>query len=105
MSHAATAGDQGAAMIGKGAGGPPRVNASLRLAGAALIVLVVALTALVSYLFFHTVAEVIFAVVGFGALILSLTLREFLDDDFAVFVGLGLGAAALVHLVHMVDFP
>ncbi len=105
MSREATVRGGGAWTAGGGQAGPPRVNATLRLVGAALIVLVVALTALVSYLFFHTVAEVIFAVVGFGALILSLTLREFLDDDFAVFVGLGLGAAALVHLVHMVDFP
>lgn len=105
MRHAAAVGDGGAAMTGRGQTGPSRVNASLRLAGAALIVLLVALTSLVSYLFFHTVAEVIFAVVGFGALVLSLTLREFLDDDFAVFVGLGLGVAALLHLVHMVDFP
>ncbi|MBN2203402.1 MAG: SpoIIE family protein phosphatase [Thermoleophilia bacterium] len=113
MSRAATAGDQGAApagelaapAIGRSQASPPRVNTTLRLVGAALIVLLTALTSLVSYLFFHTVAEVVFAVVGFGALILSLTLREFLDDDFAVFMGVGLGAAALLHLVHMVDFP
>jgi hypothetical protein len=105
VSDTARAGAGVAPQVADGRTGSPRVSAPLRLVGAALIVLLVALTALVSYLFFHTVAEVIFAVVGFGALVLSLTLREFLDDDFAVFVGLGLGAAALLHLVHMVDFP
>jgi hypothetical protein len=77
----------------------------LRVAGVALLVVLVTLTSLVSYLFFHTVAEVMFAVVGFGALILALTLRDFLDDDFPVYVGVGLGASVLLHLVHMVDFP
>jgi hypothetical protein len=84
---------------------PPGVSFGLRVAGVALIVLLVTLTSLVSYLFFHTVAEMMFAVVGFGALILALTLREFLDDDFPVFVGIGLSASVLLHLVHMVNFP
>ena len=78
---------------------------TVRLVGVALVVALVTLTALASYLFFHTVAEVTFAVVGFAALVLAFTLREFLDDDFAVFVSLGLGTAALLHLVHMLDFP
>ena len=63
------------------------------------------LTLLVSFLLFHTVAEVLFAVVGFGVLIMSLTLRQFLDDDFPVFIGIALGTAALMQLVHTVDFP
>lgn len=86
----------------RGVGG---VDPALRLVGVALIVALVTLTSLVSYLFFHTVAEVMFVVVGFGALVLALTVREFLDDDFPVFVGVGLGAASLLHLVHLVDFP
>jgi hypothetical protein len=81
------------------------VSSGLRLVGVALILALVALTSLVSYLFFHTVAEVMFAVVGFSVLIMALTLREFLDDDFPVFIGVGLGAASLLQLIHMVDFP
>jgi hypothetical protein len=84
---------------------PQGISPALRIAGMGLVLAAITLTSLVSYLFFHAVAEVTFVVVGFGALIMAITLREFLDDDFAVFVGVGLGAAALLHLVHMVDFP
>lgn len=105
MSTAAGGGPGGAATTDRAQLGAPRVGVGLRLTAAVLIVVLVSLTALVSYLFFHTVAEVMFAVVAFGALLLSLTLRELVDDDFAVLVGLGLGTSALLHLVHMVDFP
>jgi len=70
-----------------------------------LVAVLVTLTGLVSFLLFHTVAEVMFAVVGFGVLIMAATLRQFLDDDFPVFVGIALATAALLQLVHTVDFP
>ena len=70
-----------------------------------LVAVLVTLTGFVSFLLFHTVAEIMFAVVGFGVLIMAVALRQFLDDDFSVFVGIALGTAALLQLVHTVDFP
>lgn len=70
-----------------------------------VVAALVALTGLVSFLLFHTVAEVLFAVVSFGVLIMAVTLRQFLDDDFPVFVGIALATAAMLQLVHTVDFP
>ena len=81
------------------------VGGGLRLVAAVLVAGLATLTLLVSFLLFHTVAEVLFAVVGFGVLIMSLTLRQFLDDDFPVLIGIALGTAALMQLVHTVDFP
>jgi serine phosphatase RsbU (regulator of sigma subunit) len=50
-------------------------------------------------------AEVIYATVAVSVFVMAWTLRPFLDDDFAVVLGTGMGAAALLHLLHMVDFP
>jgi hypothetical protein len=81
------------------------IGGGLRVAAIVLVVALVGLTSLVSFLLFHTVAEVLFAVVGFGVLIMAVALRRFLDDDFPVFVGIAVGAASLLQLVHMLDFP
>jgi len=70
-----------------------------------VVAALITLTGLVSFLLFHTVAEVLFAVVGFGVLIMAAALRQFLDDDFPVFLGIALTTAALLQLVHTVDFP
>jgi serine phosphatase RsbU (regulator of sigma subunit) len=77
----------------------------MRLVAVVVVGALVTMTALVSFLLFHTVAEVLFAVVGFGVLIMAVSLRQFLDDDFPVFVGIALGTAVLLQLVHTVDFP
>jgi hypothetical protein len=81
------------------------ISGGLRVVAVALVAVLVTLTGLVSFLLFHTVAEVMFAVVGFGVLIMAATLRQFLDDDFPVFVGVAVATAALLQLVHTVDFP
>jgi serine phosphatase RsbU (regulator of sigma subunit) len=81
------------------------ISGGLRVVAVLVLAALIALTGLVSFLLFHTVAEVMFAVVGFGVLIMAMALRQFLDDDFPVFVGIALGTAALLELVHTVDFP
>jgi hypothetical protein len=68
-------------------------------------ILALGFTSSVSYLLFHTFAEVLYAVVGLGIFLMSWTLRHFLDDDFAVFLGIAFLATSLLHLVHAVDFP
>ena len=44
-----------------------------------------------SYLLFHTLAEIVFIVVCLSVLVVAWSLRQFLDDDFAVFLGAGAG--------------
>jgi serine phosphatase RsbU (regulator of sigma subunit) len=58
-----------------------------------------------SYLLFHTLAEIVFIVVCLSVLVLAWSLRQFLDDDFAVFLGLALFTVAALHIVHVVDYP
>jgi hypothetical protein len=58
-----------------------------------------------SYLLFHTLAEIVFIVVCLSVLVVAWTLRQFLDDDFAVFLGLALVFVAALHVVHLVDYP
>ena len=76
-----------------------------RLAIAVIVLLMLPLASLLSYVLFHTLAEVLFSVVAFSVMIMAWTLRSFLDDDFPVFLGIALAAAALLHLLHMADFP
>jgi hypothetical protein len=78
---------------------------TLRVSATVVLVGLVSLTSLVSYLLYHTLAEVVFAVVGLSVLIMAWALREFLEDDFAVFVGVALSVVAVLHLIHMLDFP
>jgi hypothetical protein len=58
-----------------------------------------------SYLLFHTLAETVFIVVCLIVLIMAWSLRRFLDDDFPVFLGVALCVVAVLHVVHMVDYP
>ena len=72
--------------------------------GVALLALLY-LARLHSYLLFHTLAEIIFIVVCLSVLVMSWSLRQFLDDDFAVFLGIALWTVAALHIVHVVDYP
>jgi len=58
-----------------------------------------------SYLLFHTLAEIVFIVVCLSVLVMAWSLRQFLDDDFPVFLGLALFVVAALHMVHVVDYP
>jgi serine phosphatase RsbU (regulator of sigma subunit) len=58
-----------------------------------------------SYLLFHTLAEIVFIVVCLSVLVMAWSLRQFLDDDFSVFLGIALWTVAILHIVHVVDYP
>ncbi|HEY5387077.1 MAG TPA: MASE3 domain-containing protein [Thermoleophilia bacterium] len=58
-----------------------------------------------SYLLFHTLSEIVFIVVCLSVLVMAWSLRQFLDDDFAVFLGVALFAVAALHIVHVLDYP
>ena len=58
-----------------------------------------------SYLLFHTLAEIFFIVVCLSVIVMAWSLREFLDDDFAMFLGAALCAIAGLHIAHLVDYP
>ena len=76
-------------------------------AGAALIGLVlvgIGLTSLDSFLLFHSLAEAFFIFVAVGVFLVAWLLREFLDDDFALFLGIGLLATAFLRLIHALDY-
>ncbi len=72
---------------------------------AAVLLGLLYLTRLHSYLLFHTLAEIVFIVVCLTVLIMALALRQFLDDDFALFLGIALAAVAVLHTLHVVDYP
>ena len=82
-----------------------RTNAPARLLVAVTLVVMLTLASLLSYVLFHTLAEILFSVTAFSVMVMAWTLRSFLDDDFPVFLGIALGAAGLLHLLHMADFP
>ena len=63
------------------------------------------LTRLPSFIFFHTLAEIVFVVVCLSVIIMAASLRQFLDDDFAIFLGAALVAVAALHIVHLSDYP
>jgi serine phosphatase RsbU (regulator of sigma subunit) len=60
-------------------------------------------TLLVSYSFFHLLAEIFFCIVAVSVFLMAWMLREFLDDDLPVFLGIILLAVALLHVVHAAD--
>jgi Membrane-associated sensor domain/Stage II sporulation protein E (SpoIIE) len=64
-----------------------------------------ALTSLHSYLLFHTLAELAFIIVCVAVIIMAGSLRQFLDDDFALFLGIALVFVAILHTIHLVDYP
>ena len=72
---------------------------------AAALVGVLSLARIPSYILFHTVAELVFVVVCLSVIIMAWALHQFLDDDFAVFLGAALFAVASLHVVHLVDYP
>jgi serine phosphatase RsbU (regulator of sigma subunit) len=58
-----------------------------------------------SYLLFHTLAEIVFIVVCLSVLVIAWSLRQFLDDDFAVFLGVALWMVAVLQTLHVLDYP
>jgi len=81
-----------------------RENRLTAVIGVVLLALLY-LARLHSYLLFHTLAEIVFIVVCLSVLVMAWSLRQFLDDDFAVFLGLALFVVAALHIVHLVDYP
>jgi len=77
---------------------------SVRLAAIGALVVLLGLTSLVSFELFHTAVELIYVTVALSVLIVALALREFQDDDFAVFLGIALVASAVLHVVHLLDY-
>ena len=72
---------------------------------AAVLLALLSLTSLHSYLLFHTLAELAFIVVCVTVIIMAWSLRQFLEDDFAVFLGIALVFVAILHTVHLADYP
>ncbi|GEM_PF-995499 len=86
--------------------GPGRLayDGGVAAAVAVLAFVLLVLTSLVSFNLFHSLVELAYATVAFCVFIIAWTLREFLDDDFPVFLGTALMATALLHVVHLVDY-
>ncbi len=55
--------------------------------------------------FFHLLAEVFFTIIAVSVFLMAWMLREFLDDDLPVFLGIVLFAVAVLHVVHVADYP
>ena len=72
---------------------------------AVVLLALLALTSLHSYLLFHTLAELAFIIVCVTVIIMAWSLRQFLDDDFVLFLGMALVFVAILHTVHLVDYP
>jgi hypothetical protein len=72
---------------------------------AAVLVGILYLTRLQSYILFHSMAEIVFVVVCLSVIIMAWSLYRFLDDDFAIFLGVALIAVATLHIVHLTDYP
>jgi hypothetical protein len=58
-----------------------------------------------SYLLVHTLADILFVVVCLSVIVTAWSLEQFLDDDFAIFPKAALVAVAVLHIVHLVDYP
>jgi hypothetical protein len=78
---------------------------SLTVGVGAVLLALLYLASLHSYLLFHTLAEIVFIVVCITVLVMAVALRQFLDDDFALFLGVALSVEAFLHIVHVVDYP
>jgi hypothetical protein len=72
---------------------------------AAVLLVLLALSSLHSYLLFHTLAELAFIIVCVTVIIMAWSLRQFLDDDFSVFLGIALVFVAVLHTIHLADYP
>ncbi len=77
----------------------------LTAAIAVVVCVLLYFTSLHSYLLFHSLAEMVFIVVCLSVLVVAWSLRQFLVDDFALFLGIALAAVAVLHGVHVVDYP
>ena len=73
------------------------------VAGVLLVLLYV--SSLLAYLLFHTLAEIVFIVVCLSVVVLAWSLRPFLDDDFAIVLGVALAFVAGLHILHIMDYP
>jgi hypothetical protein len=73
------------------------------VAGVLFVLLFV--SSLLSYLLFHTLAEIAFIVVCLSVVVLAWSLRPFLDDDFAIVLGVALAFVASLHILHIMDYP
>jgi hypothetical protein len=91
------------ALVAARAAERPSARVPIALALAAIVALT--LTTYISHTLFHTLAEILFVIVGLCVFLVSWTLRRFQDDDFAAFIGVALLAASVLHLVHLVDYP
>jgi serine phosphatase RsbU (regulator of sigma subunit) len=91
---------------------PPRrrlvSGASMAAPASALFIGVVLAVLLIagrdSFLLFHVLAELFFVFVAVSIFIVAWVLREFLDDDFGLFLGVALVAVASLRVAHMLDF-
>lgn len=77
----------------------------LTLVAGAVLVCLLYLASLQSYLLLHTLSEVLFIVVCLSVVVMAWSLGNFLDDDFAVFLGAALVAVAALHMAHLLDYP
>ena len=87
----------------------PGASAALSPGQSTVVVSLVAIgllsfTLFVSYNFFHLLAEIFFSIIAVSVFLMAWMLREFLDDDLPVFLGIVLLSVAILHLVHAADF-
>lgn len=87
------------------AGGNRPRNLALSVGFITLLTIALLLSRVVSYTLYHSLAETFYAIVGVTVFLIAWTLRDFVDDDFPLFLSVSLFAGAILHVVHMVDFP
>lgn len=59
-----------------------------------------ALTALVNYLLFHSIAELFSASVGIGVFMLAWNARRIADNDYLLFIGISLLFVGVIDVLH-----
>jgi len=64
-----------------------------------------AFTTLISFALYHALSETVFIAAGVAAFVMAWLLREFTEDDLPVFLAIAFFAAALLHVVQVVDYP
>jgi PAS domain S-box-containing protein len=57
-----------------------------------------------NYLLFHSLVELFSVAVAFSIFMLVWNARQFLDDDYPLFIGVGLGCISLVDLLHTLAY-
>lgn len=68
------------------------------------ILALLALTAAHSYLVFHTLAEIFSVVIASGVFVIAWSSHRFRDDNYLLFLGIGLLGVAAVDLVHALAY-